>query len=122
MSGSMPVRVIMLDSKYRRLVFGGAFGTHRAGSRAHTRGARTRLDAARPLAHEAGLSRAAFVRNFRASVGEPPHSYLKKRTCDSLRLRRAWVIARSFRLARFQVSSWNLPDSLPSRHAGSSNT
>jgi AraC-like DNA-binding protein len=30
------------------------------------------------LAHEAGLSRAAFARNFSASVGEPPHSYLTR--------------------------------------------
>lgn len=30
------------------------------------------------LAREAGLSRAAFVRNFSASVGEPPHSYLTR--------------------------------------------
>src|SRR5258705_2157050 len=30
------------------------------------------------LACEAGLSRAAFVRNFSASVGEPPHSYLTR--------------------------------------------
>jgi AraC-like DNA-binding protein len=30
------------------------------------------------LAQEAGLSRAAFARNFCASVGEPPHSYLTR--------------------------------------------
>ncbi len=30
------------------------------------------------LAKEAGLSRAAFARHFRASVGEPPHSYLTR--------------------------------------------
>lgn len=30
------------------------------------------------LAREAGLSRAAFARNFNASVGEPPHSYLTR--------------------------------------------
>jgi AraC-like DNA-binding protein/mannose-6-phosphate isomerase-like protein (cupin superfamily) len=30
------------------------------------------------LALEAGLSRAAFARNFSASVGEPPHSYLTR--------------------------------------------
>ncbi len=30
------------------------------------------------LAQEAGLSRAAFARNFTASVGEPPHSYLTR--------------------------------------------
>jgi AraC-like DNA-binding protein len=30
------------------------------------------------LAKEAGLSRAAFARNFSASVGEPPHSYLTR--------------------------------------------
>ncbi|TKC86856.1 AraC family transcriptional regulator [Trinickia terrae] len=30
------------------------------------------------LAQEAGLSRAAFARNFSASVGEPPHSYLTR--------------------------------------------
>jgi AraC-like DNA-binding protein len=30
------------------------------------------------LAGEAGLSRAAFARNFTASVGEPPHSYLTR--------------------------------------------
>ncbi|AXL50834.1 AraC family transcriptional regulator [Paraburkholderia caffeinilytica] len=30
------------------------------------------------LAQEAGLSRAAFARNFNASVGEPPHSYLTR--------------------------------------------
>jgi AraC-like DNA-binding protein len=30
------------------------------------------------LAREAGLSRAAFARNFSASVGEPPHSYLTR--------------------------------------------
>jgi AraC family transcriptional activator of mtrCDE len=30
------------------------------------------------LAHEAGLSRAAFARNFSASMGEPPHSYLTR--------------------------------------------
>ena len=30
------------------------------------------------LAEQAGLSRAAFVRNFTASVGEPPHSYLTR--------------------------------------------
>jgi AraC-like DNA-binding protein len=30
------------------------------------------------LSREAGLSRAAFSRNFRASVGEPPHSYLTR--------------------------------------------
>jgi AraC-like DNA-binding protein len=30
------------------------------------------------LAEEAGLSRAAFARNFTASVGEPPHSYLTR--------------------------------------------
>ena len=30
------------------------------------------------LAREAGMSRAAFARNFRASVGEPPHSYLAR--------------------------------------------
>ena len=30
------------------------------------------------LAQEAGLSRAALARNFRASVGEPPHSYLTR--------------------------------------------
>jgi AraC-like DNA-binding protein len=30
------------------------------------------------LAKEAGMSRAAFARNFSASVGEPPHSYLTR--------------------------------------------
>ncbi len=30
------------------------------------------------LAQEAGLSRAAFARHFRTSVGEPPHSYLTR--------------------------------------------
>jgi AraC-like DNA-binding protein len=30
------------------------------------------------LAREAGMSRAAFARNFSASVGEPPHSYLTR--------------------------------------------
>ena len=30
------------------------------------------------LAKEAGLSRAAFARQFNASVGEPPHSYLTR--------------------------------------------
>ncbi|MDN7182832.1 AraC family transcriptional regulator [Caballeronia sp. SEWSISQ10-4 2] len=30
------------------------------------------------LAQEVGLSRAAFARNFSASVGEPPHSYLTR--------------------------------------------
>jgi AraC-like DNA-binding protein len=30
------------------------------------------------LASEAGLSRAAFARNFSASVGEPPHTYLTR--------------------------------------------
>ena len=30
------------------------------------------------LAEQAGLSRAAFVRKFTASVGEPPHSYLTR--------------------------------------------
>jgi AraC-like DNA-binding protein len=30
------------------------------------------------LAQEVGLSRAAFARNFNASVGEPPHSYLTR--------------------------------------------
>jgi AraC-like DNA-binding protein len=30
------------------------------------------------LAQEAGLSRAAFARNFSASMGEPPHSYLTR--------------------------------------------
>jgi methylphosphotriester-DNA--protein-cysteine methyltransferase len=34
----------------------------------------------RPVFHrvKAGLSRAAFARNFSASVGEPPHSYLTR--------------------------------------------
>ena len=32
----------------------------------------------KPLAEEACLSRAAFSRNFAKSVGEPPHSYLKR--------------------------------------------
>ncbi|MCM3869594.1 MAG: AraC family transcriptional regulator [Pyrinomonadaceae bacterium] len=30
------------------------------------------------LAQEASLSRAAFARNFSASVGEPPHNYLTR--------------------------------------------
>jgi len=30
------------------------------------------------LVQKAGLSRAAFARNFTASVGEPPHSYLTR--------------------------------------------
>jgi hypothetical protein len=69
------------------------------------------------LAQEAGMSRAAFARNFSASVGEPPHSYLtrlahgvsqrscfRKPTCDSARMRHVSVIDGSFRLVA--LSSW----------------
>src|SRR3984885_5598934 len=67
------------------------------------------------LARLAGLSRAAFARNFSASVGEPPHSYLtrwrmgiaaqllEETDLRRRRSRRASVIDRSFRSAALQA-------------------
>jgi AraC family transcriptional activator of mtrCDE len=48
---------------------------HMARALARMHGAPDRTWTLEALAQEAGLSRAAFARNFNALVGEPPHSY-----------------------------------------------
>ena len=57
--------------------FSAVQSTHTARSRAHPREPEHAWTLEN-LAREAGLSRAAFARNFSASVGEPPHSYLTR--------------------------------------------
>src|SRR5258706_13522737 len=52
--------------------------THCARALARIHEAPERAWTLQDLAGEAGLSRAAFARNFTASVGEPPHSYLTR--------------------------------------------
>jgi AraC-like DNA-binding protein len=52
--------------------------THTARALARIHEAPERAWTLENLAEEAGLSRAAFARNFIASVGEPPHSYLTR--------------------------------------------
>jgi AraC family transcriptional activator of mtrCDE len=58
--------------------FSAVRSTHTARALARIHEAPERAWTLEDLAQEAGLSRAAFARNFRASVGEPPHSYLTR--------------------------------------------
>ena len=58
--------------------FSAVRSTHTARALARIHEAPERAWTLEDLAQEAGLSRAAFARNFSASVGEPPHSYLTR--------------------------------------------
>jgi AraC-like DNA-binding protein len=58
--------------------FSAVRSTHTARALARIHEAPERAWTLEDLAREAGLSRAAFARNFSASVGEPPHSYLTR--------------------------------------------
>lgn len=58
--------------------FSAVRSTHMARALARMHEAPERAWTLEELAQEAGLSRAAFARNFNASVGEPPHSYLTR--------------------------------------------
>jgi AraC-like DNA-binding protein len=58
--------------------FAAVRSTHTAGALARIHEAPERPWTLEDLAREAGLSRAAFARKFTASVGEPPHHYLKR--------------------------------------------
>lgn len=58
--------------------FSAVRSTHTARALARIHEAPERAWTLEELAEEAGLSRAAFARNFSASVGEPPHSYLTR--------------------------------------------
>ena len=58
--------------------FSAVRSTHTARALARIHEAPERAWTLEDLAEEAGLSRAAFARNFSASVGEPPHSYLTR--------------------------------------------
>ena len=58
--------------------FSAVRSTHTARALARIHEAPERAWTLGDLAQEAGLSRAAFARNFSASVGEPPHSYLTR--------------------------------------------
>jgi AraC-like DNA-binding protein len=56
--------------------FSAVRSTHTARALARLHEAPERAWTLQDLAQEAGLSRAVFARNFSASAGEPPHSYL----------------------------------------------
>ena len=58
--------------------FSAVRSTHTARALARMHEAPERAWTLEDLARVAGLSRAAFARNFSASVGEPPHSYLTR--------------------------------------------
>ena len=58
--------------------FSAVRSTHTARALAGMHEAPERAWTLEDLAEEAGLSRAAFARNFSISVGEPPHSYLTR--------------------------------------------
>ena len=58
--------------------FAAVRSTHTARALARIHEAPERAWTLEDLAEEAGLSRAAFARNFSASVGEPPHTYLTR--------------------------------------------
>lgn len=58
--------------------FSAVRSTHTARALARIHEAPERAWTLEALAREAGMSRAAFARNFSASVGEPPHSYLTR--------------------------------------------
>jgi AraC-like DNA-binding protein len=58
--------------------FSAVRSTHTARALARMHEASERAWTLEDLARVAGLSRAAFARNFSASVGEPPHSYLTR--------------------------------------------
>jgi len=58
--------------------FSAVRSTHTARALARIHEAPERAWTLEDLAEQASLSRAAFVRNFTASVGEPPHSYLTR--------------------------------------------
>jgi AraC family transcriptional activator of mtrCDE len=58
--------------------FSAVRSTHTARALARIHEAPERAWTLEDLAQEAGVSRAAFARNFRASVGEPPHTYLTR--------------------------------------------
>jgi AraC family transcriptional activator of mtrCDE len=58
--------------------FSAVRSTHTARAPARIHEAPERAWTLEDLAQEAGMSRAAFARNFSASVGEPPHSYLTR--------------------------------------------
>jgi AraC-like DNA-binding protein len=58
--------------------FSAVRSTHTARALARIHEAPERAWTLEAFAREAGMSRAAFARNFSASVGEPPHSYLTR--------------------------------------------
>lgn len=58
--------------------FSAVRSTHTARALARIHEAPERAWTVKDLAREAGMSRAAFARNFSASVGEPPHTYLTR--------------------------------------------